>query len=103
MNNKKLYPSKSFFSRLNPIKILRAHDYEEIDCPFDMPSSSGRIKQTVGLTIMNEDWPIRLSIKSDFGADMYAELFVDDDTMLAINEAYLRLRRHYAEGENGYS
>jgi hypothetical protein len=97
--NKRLFPTNRFFFRREPITIKRAYSFEEIDCSFKIPDTSNYIHQSMSVEITAEDWPLRLVVKSDFGSQMYAEIFIDDDTMLALSEAYLRMRDHYEKGE----
>lgn len=98
--DKKLYPQNPFFSREEPLFIKRTYSFEEIDCSFVIPNSHGNeINQSLLLAITTEEWPMRLTVKSDFGEPSVCDIFIDDEVMFALTDAYLRLRDHYEDGE----
>jgi len=100
VTNNKMYPNNQFFSRKDPLVIKRLYNSEEIDCSFvpPMPTAS-KIQQSVRLVVTTEEWPMRLIIKSDFGEERSCDIFVDDEFMFALADAYVRLREHYEDGE----
>lgn len=100
MKVKKLYGSFPFFERSDALTIIRGQEFETIDCSFETPLGQ-RIEQSVKIEVTKEDWPMKLTACSNYGGDECVNIFLDDDTMLAINEAYLRLRGHYSGEANG--
>lgn len=98
--DKRLYPNSRFFAREEPLFIKRTYSFEEIDCSFVIPKSHGNeINQSIMISVTTEEWPMRLTVKSDFGEPSVCDLFIDDEVILALTDAYLRLRDHYEDGK----
>jgi len=96
-----LYPTSQFFQRREPLNIKRSYIFEDIDCSFSAPTTTaGEINQSIKLAITTEFWPIRMTVKSNFGQESVCDIFIDDEVMLALTEAYLRLRDHYESSDD---
>ena len=103
---KKLFPNTEFYHRTKPLTIHRSQSYERIECGIDIPMVPDQsIMQAITLSVTTHDWPIRVTISSDYGSPndpISVNLFLDDELLLAINDAYLRLREHYSDGASSY-
>lgn len=96
-----MYPTSQFFQRREPLSIRRSYIFEEIDCSFSAPTTSaGEINQSIKLAITTELWPIRMTVRSNFGEESICDIFIDDEVMLSLTEAYLRLRDNYGGGDD---